>query len=60
MSAKEKFYKIYGNLPLATRDEIILAINGEGISWRVAKLEIDNDTPTSKIILTKLEQLRII
>lgn len=60
MSAKEKFYKIYGNLPLTTRDEIVLAINGEGISWKVAKLEIDNDTPLSKNILAKLEELRII
>ncbi len=60
MTSKEKFYKIYGNLPLATRDEIVLAINGEGISWRVAKLYIDNDTPLAKIILTKLEELKII
>lgn len=60
MSSKEKFYKIYGNLPIATRDEIILVLNGDGISWRVAKLEIDNDTPLSTIILAKLEELRII
>ena len=60
MTSKEKFYKIYGNLPLATRDEIVLALNGEGISWRVAKLETDNNTPLSKIILEKLEELRII
>ena len=60
MSPKEKFYKIYGNLPLSTRDEIVLALNGEGISWKVAKLYIDNDTPLAKIILAKLEELRII
>ena len=60
MSPKDRFYKIYGNLPLATRDEIVLAINSEGISWRVAKLEIDNDTPLSKTILEKLVELRII
>ncbi|MCJ7740917.1 hypothetical protein MUP32_06445 [Candidatus Microgenomates bacterium] len=60
MSLKDKFYKIYGNLPLVTRDEIILFINGEGISWKVAKLYIDQDTPLAKEILEKLAELRII
>ena len=60
MTLKEKFYKIYGNLPLSTRDEIILVIQGEAISWKVVKLEIDNDTELSKEILIKLEELGII
>lgn len=60
MYSKDKFYKIFGNLPIATRDEIILYLKGDGVSWRVAKLEIDNDTALSKIILEKLEELRII
>ncbi len=60
MSLKDKFYKIYGNLPLVTREEIILFINGEGISWKVAKLYIDQDVPLAKEILEKLEALRII
>lgn len=60
MSLKDKFYKIYGNLPISTRDEVILYLKGDGISWRVAKLEIDNSTPLSEIILAKLEELAII
>ncbi|MCL4339453.1 hypothetical protein M1271_07275 [Patescibacteria group bacterium] len=60
MSPKEKFYKIYGNLPLATRDEIILTINGEGISWKVAKLYIDQNSSISQEILDKLDALKII
>mgnify|MGYP001569934225 CR=1 FL=1 len=60
MELKDKFYKIYGNLPLITRDEIILVINGEGISWKVAKLYIDQDSPLAKEILEKLAQLRVI
>ena len=60
MTLKDKFYKIYGNLPLITRDEIILVINGEGISWKVAKLYIDQDSPLAKEILEKLAELRII
>ena len=54
MELKDKFYKIYGNLPLITRDEIILVINGEGISWKVAKLYIDQDSPLAKKFLKNL------
>lgn len=60
MEAKEKFYKIYGNLPMNIREEIIVVVDGEPISWKVAKNEIDNDTEISKTILHKLETLQII
>lgn len=60
MDIKEKFYKVYSNLPLNIRDEIIVVIEGEPITWRVAKNEIDNDTEMLKIILKKLEDLDII
>jgi hypothetical protein len=60
MTLKDRFYKTYGNLPLVTRDEIILVINGEGISWKVAKLYVDNDAPLAKSILEKLAGLGVI
>lgn len=60
MDKKNRFYKIYSNLPLGLRDEIILSIDQEPITWKVAKLEIDQDTPLSKIILDKLINLKII
>lgn len=60
MDLKQQFYKVYSNLPLGVRDEIILVINNEPITWKVAKLEIDNDTPLSKEILEKLVALQII
>lgn len=60
MTLKDRFYKIYGNLPLITREEIILVINGEGISWKVAKLYIDQDSPLAKEILEKLAELSVI
>jgi len=47
-------------LPLGLRDEIILSIDQEPITWKVAKLEIDHDTPLSKTILDKLIDLKII
>lgn len=60
MPRKEKFYKVYNNLPLNLRDEVILVINTESITWRVAKLEIDRDTRLGDRILGKLEALKII
>lgn len=58
---KEKFLKIYANLPLGVRQEIILVLDGVGpVSWDAAYLEVDNDTPLSAIILDKLEKLKII
>ena len=60
MNKKQKFYKVYNNLPLNLRDEVVVVISDEPITWKVAKLEIDEDTKTGKEILDKLEQLKII
>lgn len=60
MSKKENFYKVYSNLPLNIRDEIVLVVENEPITWKVAKLEIDNNTKLGNIILEKLEALKII
>ena len=60
MTLKERFYKVYDNLPLGVRDEVVLVINDEPISWKVARLEIDNNTPLSKEILDKLVNLEFI
>jgi len=58
---REKFLKIYANLPLGVRQEIILVLdNNKPITWDVAFFEIDNDTDLSKIILGKLEKLELI
>ena len=60
MDLKQRFYQVYNNLPLGVRDEVILVINNESVTWKVARLEIDNDTPLSKEILKKLEELKFI
>lgn len=58
---KEKFLKIYSNLPLGIRKEIILVLDdGRPITWDVAFVEVNSDTPLSKIILGKLEKLEIV
>lgn len=60
MGKREKFLKIYANLPLPIREEIILSIEGKPLTWNVAYIEILNETPLSKEILEKLEKIGII
>jgi len=60
MNLKERFYKVYNNLPLNLREEVILVIDNEPITWKVARLEIDQDTQAAKTILEKLNALKII
>lgn len=58
---KERFFKVYANLPINLRDEIVLVLSETGpITWKIAYLEINNDTELGKIILTKLIELNII
>lgn len=64
MDKKQRFSKVYNNLPLNLRDEIILVINDdehkEPITWRVAKLYVEEETKLGEEILEKLDRLGII
>ena len=55
-----RFYKVYDNLPLEERKQVILVLGKEPISWEVARNEIINKTERGKAILEKLIQLSII
>lgn len=61
---RERFLRIYANLPLNTRKEIILVLEEEGIkqpiTWEVAYLEVKNNTSRSEKILEKLDELKLI
>jgi hypothetical protein len=57
---KQRFYKVFANLPLNLREEVILVVERGPITWQVARLEVDNDTDLGKIILEKLANLQII
>lgn len=58
---KERFLKIYANLPINLRDEIILVITDKGpITWNIAYLEIKQNTKLGEEILKKLAELEII
>jgi hypothetical protein len=58
---KEKFIKIYANLPIGVRQEIVLVLDdNKPITWDVAYNEVSVETPLSEIILEKLAKLEII
>jgi len=59
--SREKFLKLYSNLPINLRKEVILVLEDKGpITWEVAYLEVENKTKLSEIILKKLAEMRII
>lgn len=58
---KQRFYKVFANLPINFREEVILVIPDKGpITWQVAYLEVDNETELGSMILEKLSDLQII
>lgn len=58
---KAKFLKVYANLPINLRNDIILALDKKGpITWNVAYIEINNNTKLGEEIFKKLENLKII
>lgn len=58
---REKFLKIYANLPISVRQEIILVLaNNQPITWNAAFIEVNANTKISKIILEKLQRLGFI
>lgn len=57
---REKFLKVYANLPLNVREEVIDVTDDKPMTWNVAYLEIKNNTRLGQKILKKLEELEII
>jgi len=60
MKNREKFLKIYANLPLGLRNEIVVSLDNEPLTWNSAYIEVVNDTPKGKEILIKLVDMEII
>ncbi len=57
---REKFFKVFANLPEPERAQIIAIIDGKPYSWQVAYIEIDKETELGKKILKKMEAMEII
>ncbi len=57
MDDKEKFLKVYSNIPSNIREEIIVVIDDKPYTWNAAYLEVVNDTDLGKKILGKMKEL---
>ena len=57
---RENFLKVYANLPLNVRDEIILVFDGKPLTWNVAYLEVKANTDNGTKILKELKELKLI
>ncbi len=60
MDLKAKFLKVYANLPLGVREEVVIVIGGEPLSWKAAQLEVEQNTQKGKEILEQLNKLQIL
>lgn len=60
MDRNSQFLKIYANLPLNQRSEIIVLLDNEELTWNAAKIEVVNNTAKGKEILDKLVRLGIL
>lgn len=58
--SKERFYKVYSNIPVDIRKEIIAVIEGTPITWDVAYSEIEAESPLGEKVLKKLVDMEII
>jgi len=56
----DRFMKVYSNLPLKVRDEIILVIDDKPITWNVAYNEIKHNTKIGEKIINKLVEMGVI
>ena len=58
--SKDRFFKVFSNLPEDIRKEIIVVIDDKPYSWNVAYMEIEKDTELGQKILKKLIELELI
>ena len=54
------FFRVYANVPLNIRQQIVVVIDGKPISWDVAFIEVNSMTEKSESILHTLRNLAII
>ena len=57
---REKFLKIFANLPIAVRSEIIAVLDEQPMTWNVCYLEVKGKTKLGDRILKYLTKLEFI
>ena len=57
---REKFLKVYANVPEGLRSDIIVIVNGKTYNWNTSYFEIRENTKLGEKILKALEQLGVL
>jgi len=57
---ESRFYKTFANLPLGVRDEIVLVMNNQPMTWNVIKLEVEIKSKLSKEALKLMDELKLL
>ena len=62
MDRKQQFLQVYSTLPLGVRKEIVAVLDDPigPVSWEVAFIEVENETPLGLEILDRLASMEII
>ena len=60
MENNQEFFRVFSNVPIDERDNVVVIIEGEPISWRLAYIEIKNNTKRGEKILKTLKELEVI
>ncbi|MDO8656759.1 MAG: hypothetical protein Q7K45_05975 [Nanoarchaeota archaeon] len=55
-----KFVRVYANLPVPERSQVVAVINDKPYSWDVAYAEISNNTELGNKILKKMKLVGIL
>ncbi|HBL39061.1 TPA: hypothetical protein DDZ10_00060 [Candidatus Uhrbacteria bacterium] len=62
MDKKQRFLQVYATLPLGVRKEIVAVLDDPigPVTWEVAFIEVENETPLGLDILERLASMQII
>lgn len=60
MDLRATFQKVYANLPLGARTEIVAVIDGVPMTWNAIYIEVQEETEKSKQILSFLEKIGVL
>lgn len=60
MEKEEDFFKVYSNIPIDERNNVVVVVEKQPISWHLAYQEVKNKTKLGNKILKILKDLEII
>ena len=58
--SRERFLKVYANLPEGVREEVIAVVDNKWYTWNAAFVEVKDKTLLGENIIKKLVQMELI